>query len=340
MEITLFQKVQNNLLEKRRNLLDWLNQTPDTKKQIALGPEKERGVEAQVEVLDNAITRAKDHTLGHCALCQDYVEPNLLEMDYTSCVCLDHMSEQERRQLESELEFIQVVQRALLPQQIPAVQGLDMAVFSRPARIVSGDYFDFFQFKDGNNGLVVADAMGHGVSASLIMSSLQSALRMLVPENNSPVEVLKRVNRLFLHNINFTTFVTAFLCSFNPTERLITYVNAGQNPPLVFHKQTNEITWLQPTGAAIGLAESFDLNAGTLAVSEGDILLFYMDGVTEATNRREEAFNRFRLASIVQQNAGLSAQNLLGTVREALNDFIAGQDLADDVTLLACKIEG
>jgi sigma-B regulation protein RsbU (phosphoserine phosphatase) len=250
------------------------------------------------------------------------------------------MSEKERRQLESELEFIQVVQRALLPQQIPAIPQLDLAVFSRPARIVSGDYFDFFQFNDDSHGLVVADAMGHGVSASLIMSSLQSALRMLVPENNSPVDVLKRVNRLFLHNINFTTFVTAFLCQFDPIGPRVTYVNAGHNPPLVYHKLEDETSWLQPTGAAIGLAESYDLKAGTLALSAGDILLLYTDGVTEATNLHEEAFNRSRLASIVRQNSGLSAQDLLFSVREALNEFIAGEPLADDVTLLACKIEG
>ena len=338
MEKDVFEKIQSGLIEKKHNLDEWLKETPEEKKRVQLGPENEQAVQAQLETIETALVKAEDKSLGKCEVCDCCVESNLLEMDYTACVCLDHFSDQERRKLESELEFIQVIQRALMPQEIPAIPGLDLAVFSRPAQIVSGDYFDFFHYQDGAHGLVVADAMGHGVSASLIMSSLQTALRTLVPENDSPVNVLKRVNRLFLHNANFTTFVTAFLCRFDPFGRQLTFVNAGQNPPLVYRKQPEEIIWLPPTGAAIGLAESYDLKANKLAFSEGDILLLYTDGVTEATNLGMEAFGRERLAALVRQNSGLPAQDLLRVVRAALNDFIDGKVLEDDITLLACKI--
>jgi phosphoserine phosphatase RsbU/P len=340
MENDVFERIQSGLVEKKHNLDEWLNETPEEKKRLLLGPEPEQAVQAQLETIETALEKAEDKTLGSCEICHCCVETKLLETDYTACVCLEHLSPQERRKLESELEFIQVIQRALMPQEIPAIPDLDLAVFSRPAQIVSGDYFDFFQFRDGAFGWVVADAMGHGVSASLIMSSLQTALRTLVPENDSPVDVLKRVNRLFLHNANFTTFVTAFLCRFDPNARQVTFVNAGQNPPLLYRRQTGEMVWLPPTGAAIGLAESFELGARTVALSQGDILLLYTDGVTEATNRRAEAFSRERLAALVRQNAGLPAQELLRAVREALNDFIGGEDLEDDITLLACKSEG
>ncbi len=332
-------RFQSGLIEKKRNLDDWLKETPAEKKQIQLGPENEQGVRSQIETIETALARVEDKSLGCCEVCHDRVETNLLEMDYTASVCLDHFSDQERRKLEAELEFIQVIQRASLPQEVPAIPGLDLAVFSRPAQIVSGDYFDFFRFHDEAHGLVVADAMGHGVSASLIMNSLQTALRTLAPESDSPVDVLKRVNRLFLHNANFTTFVTAFLCRFDPIKPQMTFVNAGQNPPLLYRKKRKEVTWLSPTGATIGLAESYELGARSLAFAEGDILLFYTDGVTEATNLRKEAFGRERLAAIIQQNSELPAQNLLRLVREALNEFIDGLALEDDITLLVCKIE-
>jgi sigma-B regulation protein RsbU (phosphoserine phosphatase) len=339
MEKDVIERIESGLIEKKRNLDEWLKVTPEERKRVQLGPENEQAVQAQLESIETALVKAEDKSLGSCEICHCCVETRLLEMDYTACVCLDHLSDQERRNLESELEFIQVIQRAMMPQEIPAIPGLDLAVISRPAQIVSGDYFDFFQFRDGAHGLVVADAMGHGVAASLIMSSLQTALRTLVPENDSPVDVLKRVNRLFLHNANFTTFVTVFLCRFDPKGQRITFVNAGQNPPLVYRKQADGIIWLPPTGAALGLAESYELGTRTLAFSEGDILLFYTDGVTEATNVGKEAFGRDRLAALVRQNAGLSAQSLLRVVREALNDFIDGSPLEDDITLLACKIE-
>ncbi len=197
MENQALNSIQAGLLEKRRNLVDWLTQTPEPTRMIQLGPEKEQSMQAQVKTIDKALAKVEDKSIGKCEVCHEEMEPALLEMDYTSCICLDHFSDEERQKLELELEFVQVIQKALLPQQIPTIPGLDLAIFSRPAQIVSGDYFDFFSFQDGAPGFVIADAMGHGVSASLIMSGLQSALRTLIPESDSSVEVLKRGQPVF-----------------------------------------------------------------------------------------------------------------------------------------------
>jgi len=106
------------------------------------------------------LDKTADGTLGLCKICHEYIETGLLEMDYTANVCLTHLSEEEMRRLEAELELSQVVQRALLPQQVPAIPGMDLAVFSRPAQIIGGDYFDFLRFRDGAHGLAVADVAG------------------------------------------------------------------------------------------------------------------------------------------------------------------------------------
>src|SRR6185503_8199767 len=132
-----------------------------------------------------------------CVVCNDYVETSRLEVDYTAHVCIDHYTDDQRRRLEKELELSQKVQKALLPQEIPDMPGLELAAFSQPARIVGGDYFDFFTFSDGSSGFVIADVMGKGIAASLLMASFQASLRILISQENSPTEVVKRLNELF-----------------------------------------------------------------------------------------------------------------------------------------------
>ena len=255
MEVNVFQRIQINLVEKRQTLSAWLAGASESEKDIRLGPATEQGVQAHLEVVKASLEQAAGQNLGLCEVCHTTIDTELLEMDYTCCICLDHLSEPERRELENELEFSQQVQRALLPQRIPEIAGLKLAAFSRPAQLLSGDYFDFFQFSDESAGLAIADAMGHGVSASMIMTSLQTALRTLVPESSSPAEVLGRINRFYLHNSRFTTFVTVFLGQYNPLTHRLTYCNAGHNPPALYRRQEQRVEWLPPTGAAIGLIE-------------------------------------------------------------------------------------
>lgn len=341
METKVLERIRKSLLEKRQNLTDWLNTTPTPKRQIRLGPADEMAVHAHMGVLDTALEKTENKTLGRCKVCHDYIEPDLLEVDYTTCVCLDHLSAAEQRQLESELELSQAIQKALLPQEVPAIPGLDLAVFSQPAQILGGDYFDFFQFGDGVPGLAIADVAGHGISASLLMASVQTALRTLVPESDSLSDVLQRVNRFFLHNVHFTTFVTMFLGRFDHKTHTLNYCNAGHNPPLIFRKQENggnSISWLKPTGAAIGLVEEFQISSETIPLALGDVLLLYTDGVTEAVNLQEEEFGRERLAALVRQESDLSAKELVQALRHMLQEFTSGQPLADDTTIVACKI--
>jgi sigma-B regulation protein RsbU (phosphoserine phosphatase) len=254
-------------------------------------------------------------------------------------VCLGHYTEDELRQLESELELSQVVQRALLPQRVPSIGGFDIAAFSRPAQIVTGDYFDFLQFEDGTYGFVVADVSGHGVSAGMLMGSLQTVFHTLTPGTDSPVEVLQRINRLYIRNINFTTFVTAFFGRLDPQTRILSYASAGHNPPVLYRHSTNEIAWLKPTGAAIGLMDDYRVYLETLQLQPGDTLLLYTDGIIEALNPQgDQQFGYDRLAEIVQQNDGLAANELTQKIRQALYDFTQTTMLADDITLIVCKV--
>ncbi len=175
------------------------------------------------------------------------------------------------------------------------------------------------------------------------MASLQTALRTLVPTTDSPVEVLQHLNRFFVHNVHFTTFVTLFLACFDPATQTLTYGNAGHNPPLLYCRQENggdSINWLQPTGAAIGLVEEFKIGTETATLAHGDILLLYTDGVTEAMNAGEDQFGRERLAALVHQAAELPAKELVQAIRQEVQAFTEGEALADDTTIVVAKVNG
>jgi sigma-B regulation protein RsbU (phosphoserine phosphatase) len=338
MATDIFQRVRSGLAAKRQNLTKFLESA--TEEKIDLCCEDEREVQVHLHVIETAIEKAEDETLGICTICHGHIDPGLLEMDYTEHVCLDHYSEPERRRLESELELSAIVQRALLPQSPPDIPGVELAAFSRPAEIVGGDYFDFFQFRDGAHGLVIADIPGHGVSAGMLMSSLQTAIRTMAPETDSPSEILTRINRFYIHNINFTTFVTVFLARFDPLTHTLTYASAGHNPPAIIRKDGAEVIWLKPTAPAIGLVEEFNPRTELVTLENGDLLFLYTDGVTEAFNPALEQFGTMRLAELLGENADLSASNIIQTVRRGLEAFGGGHALEDDTTFVALKISG
>ncbi len=337
MDEGLLPRIRDSLTMKREALREWARAAEPDELLGALGPGGRTPFERHLEMLDSAIEQAEDRTLGLCTECHEPVESRLIQVDYTCCVCLEHFSEEERRQLESELELAGAVQRSLLPQQPPDVPHLEIAAFSRPAQIVGGDYFDFFPFAGGRQGAIIADVAGHGMSSSLIMASLQAMLRTLAQDYASPAELVARINRLCLHNIQFTTFITLFLAAFDPANGQVTYCNAGHNPPLILRKG-GETDWLKSTGAAIGLAEESGYRDQTIALHAGDLLLLYTDGVTETASPEGDLLGADRLARSLREHASLPAQDLLEAVRHDLEDFAAGAAPADDITMVLLRL--
>jgi sigma-B regulation protein RsbU (phosphoserine phosphatase) len=335
----IYHNIQTGLVEKRQALNEFLETASEVEKDVCLC-EDETCIDEHLHVIDESLNKLEEGILGVCEVCHGIVDESLLEMDYTASVCLDHYSDDERRRLESELELSQIVQRALLPHRAPVIAGVDIAAFSRPAEIIGGDYFDFFKFKDGTHGLVIADVSGHGVSAGMLMSSLQTALQTMAPDTDSPAEILERINRFYIHNIRFTTFVTVFLARYDSSNRMLTYVNSGHNPPAIFHRNELGIEWLTRTAPAIGLAEEYFPRTETVKLSEGDTLLLYTDGVTEALNLDTEQFGTERLAQFVQNAADLSASDMLQVVRQGITAYSGDVPLADDLTLVALKVSG
>ena len=338
MKTRLYDEIHTKLQKTRDNLAHWAEATPEEKRQNQLGPAGEVGLEEHLHVIDTSLEKIEEGTFGICKICHEPVDAELLQVDYTSAVCLGHFSDEELRQLESELALSQVIQRGLLPQQVPSIAGLNIAAFSRPAQIVGGDYFDFVEFQDGKPGLVIADVSGHGVSAGMFMSSMQTAFHTLVPQSDSPVDVLERLNHLYIHNINFTTFVTIFFGRYDPSTRTLSYANAGHSSAYLYRVATNQEIWLRPTGPAIGLSEGFTIRKEEIRLESGDILLLYTDGITEAADSQGALWGEDNLANIIRQNPDSSAERLIQKILTALKDHTNGSPLADDVTLMISKL--
>lgn len=338
MENETVETIQQGLEKTRENLAHWLESTPPQKKALQCCAEDAPPVVEHLQVIDDSLERIREGTFGVCELCHEAVDEELLRMDYTSTVCLGHFSEAELRELESELELSQIVQRGLLPQRAPTIPGMSVAAFSRPAQIVSGDYFDFVQFRDGSHGIVMADISGHGVSAGMLMSSLQTAFHTLAPLADSPLEVLETINRLYAHNISFTTFVTVFFGRLDASNGHFSYGSAGHNSGYLYRATTGDDILLHPTGPAIGLMEGFAVRLEEVQLLPGDTLVLYTDGLTEAFNVAGIQWGLDRLAQVVRSNAADAPEQLIQKIIQALTSFTDSSPLVDDATLVVCKV--
>jgi sigma-B regulation protein RsbU (phosphoserine phosphatase) len=331
-------RFRENLERQRSTLLQWMGATPAEKKRINLGSVGKEEVQSRLGKLSDAIARTDEKTFGRCDVCREDVELDRLELDFTACVCIDHYSDDQKRRLEQDLELSHKVQKALLPKESPAIPGVRVAAFIQPAEIVGGDYYDFIRFRDGTYGFTIADVMGKGVSASMLVASLQASLRILAPEYDSPADVVRRLNALFYHNIHLIKFISIVIVRYDPVTHVLEYCNAGHNPPLLIHAGTGAtIERLNPTGAAIGLTEAIKFENRETVLNVGDSVLFYTDGATEARNAAMEEFGEHRIAEFLTTHAVLEPNALIEHMRRTLTTFTQSASFHDDLTLLAMK---
>lgn len=160
MKTPTLERIRVNLTEKRSDLHEWVRAAPSHRKAVLLGPSTEEAVHSHIKNLEGSIAEVESGALGKCEVCQESVETERLEIYYTCCVCIDHLSVEEIRDLENELELAQTIQKTLLPQEDLDIHGLDIAAYSRPAQLLGGDYFDFVELKDGKYCLAIADVAG------------------------------------------------------------------------------------------------------------------------------------------------------------------------------------
>jgi sigma-B regulation protein RsbU (phosphoserine phosphatase) len=244
---------------------------------------------------------------------------------------------QSRRELdrqEAELGFALKVQQALFPRNLPENQGLQFSASCVPARGVSGDYYDIFQLEDGRLIFAIADISGKGISAAILMASLQALLRAVVPSGSSPGDVCQRLNSHFHQITDSSRFATFFYAEWDQARRQISYVNAGHNPPFLFHDDGCQS--LELGGLPLGVMPDSEYETGKAALESGDTIVLYSDGITEAGLAEDRPFGEKRLAEIVETNQSKALEDIQARVLGAVRSWLRNEP-EDDMTLVLVR---
>ncbi len=243
--------------------------------------------------------------------------------------------ESERR-VAQELEIARMVQARLFPQTLPAFGALEYAGVCVQARQVGGDYYDFLNLGQERLGLVVGDIAGKGIAAALLMANLQANLRsQCAIALDHPQQFLQSVNQLFFENTIESAYATLFFAEYDGRTRRVRYANCGHLPGLLF-RSDDTVERLTSTATVLGLFPDWDCEIGESALSPGDTLVLYTDGVTEAFNDRGEEFGEQRLVESVRRHRGQRPRALLDSILGDVKQF-SPQEQHDDITLLVAK---
>jgi sigma-B regulation protein RsbU (phosphoserine phosphatase) len=245
----------------------------------------------------------------------------------------------QRERLNREMEIAREVQEHLFPQRLPPVRGLDYCGHCQPAREVGGDYYDFLALPDGRLGIAIGDVSGKGVGAALMMASLEASLRALAPVVDDPAELMERVNSLVLQASSADRYATLFYAQYDPANRLLFYVNAGHNPPVVLRNRGGscQVLRLETGGPVIGLLRK-SYERGVFSLEAGDLVVLFTDGVSESMNVRYEDWGEERFIEFAKTCHGLPVLDAMRRILAAAQAFAAGASQHDDMTLVVFRV--
>jgi phosphoserine phosphatase RsbU/P len=241
-----------------------------------------------------------------------------------------------RERLETEVQLARQIQQTFIPQFLPTHEAWQFAARWRTARQVGGDFYDVIELPNNKFGLFIADVADKGMPAALFMALTRTLVRAAVIEMHSPVDVLRRVNDQLLPDTRQGMFVTAVYGVLDPESGEFTFVNAGHNPPF-WVKVSGEVEKLKRTAIALGVVEQPTMQERTISLAEGDMLLLYTDGLTEAFSPVGELFGDTRLMEALGSIQEHTADEVLVLVEHRLNEFIETVPLGDDLTMLSIK---
>ena len=242
--------------------------------------------------------------------------------------------------MERELQLAYDVQASLIPAELPssATAGWGFAGRWRPARELSGDYYDAIPEGDGSLGLVIGDVADKGMPSALFMVHTRSVVRAAVDQKSgSPAVAISRANRLVAQESTDGLFVTLWYGRLNTNSGELTYVNAGHNPPLYYQAASGSVSSLNRTGMPLGIAAGAAYEEGQIQLQHGDFVLLYTDGVTEAMDSNQEEFGLERLRAVVRSNYDASAEELATAIETAVDNFTGSALPFDDFTLLIAR---
>jgi phosphoserine phosphatase RsbU/P len=274
---------------------------------------------------------------------EDYTAEDLdilTQASTQAAIALQNMNLQsqyiDKKRMDKELEMARNIQKRLMPQVIPHVQGFDIVGECRPCNEVAGDYFDIINLDDGNSVIVVADVSGKGAGAAMIMANLQASIRLGIHLSDKLTDFVARINELIFQNTSSYEFITFFMAIWVPAERNLYYVNAGHNPPVVVDKDKN-VTQLHATGLILGILPGQKYEGKIVKIDEGSVVLIYTDGLEEALNCDNEQYGQERIIETVKNNLHRASSEISAALTYEVLRFCDTTPIHDDVTMIVAK---
>ena len=244
------------------------------------------------------------------------------------------MEVQDKRRIDSELLVARRVMEDLVPRTIPTLRGFDIAGVNEASFEVGGDYYEFIPLADDRWGIIIADVVGKGIGAALLVSAIRASLYALVGRELAVRAVMRRANRFFYDSVDESKYVTLFYAVLDVPSRRMIYVNAGHQPPLVL-RQNGEVEELTSGGVPLGMFKAPRYFEGFAQIEPGDLMVLYTDGIVESSNAADEHYGRGRLLTMLRavraESAKVICRHVMGDVRR----FSFGSQ--DDQTLLVLK---
>lgn len=247
-----------------------------------------------------------------------------------------HRESLQRQRMERDLAVAREIQRGLLPEGPPRIEGFDVAVHHETSLQVGGDYYDFIALSGGVHVFLVADVEGKGPAAALVMSNLQASLHALVRHVHSIEGIMYHLNERILEGTRGGKYLTMFIGLLDAPRRGLHYVNAGHVTPVVIGAQGTQ--YLREGGMPIGILPRSRYKRGFLPLQSGDVVLTCTDGITEADNPEEEQFGLGRLVACATAHRGESAAEIVKAVFAEVGRFAKGGQHQDDEVLMAVKM--
>ncbi len=246
--------------------------------------------------------------------------------------------QRERQRLENEVEIAREVQQQLFPHSIPSLPGLELAAICRPARVVSGDYYDFIPLGPCRVGIALADISGKGIFAALLMASLQAALRSTagLEGHGGAAEIVSLLNKHLFRNTSDDRYATLFYAVYDSEAKTLTYTNAGHLAPIFI--ENGLVRALDQGGTVVGLFEDAEYSECTLQVEPGSLMVAFSDGLTEPESVYGEEFGMSRLNTEVLRQRQAGAARIAENLVAAAEQWAGTPEQADDMTVVVARM--
>ncbi|OQY09804.1 MAG: hypothetical protein B6I28_02360 [Fusobacteriia bacterium 4572_132] len=245
----------------------------------------------------------------------------------------------DKEKIEKEISLAADIQKGLLPKPVGEIENFNITEYFKPAKIIGGDFYDYFVSDENEFGILIGDVSGKGMPAAMLMTLLRSIWKTLLSYEKYPGKILTRLNQIIYSDITNDMFATVFYSLYNMEEKILYYSNAGHNPIIYYNSSTGKIEEKNIRGAAIGFIKDYKYKMDKIKLSKGDILIYYTDGITEAKNENNELFGKKRLLEILFENRTETPEIIKEKIIKEIQRHEEKQNQADDITLIVAKIK-